>query len=690
MVRVLFVLLGVALALGSGSWAIATVRMRRLVVQRRRHGVEPPRAGELLTRDVLVTVLLALVAIATVAEAFDDGVSVLDAFRALVLLPIAASLPFIERYQGHAELRNDDEDERERQRLALLYEVAAAGEDLDLSAAAQRLADALRPTLGDWGIVLLLDRAGGVDALAVSHSDDPRDAVVEDMLRRYPVDLEPERGLGLAVRSGDRVVYDDITDDLLAESARDEAHLEMLRALEMGCAVVEPMTARGRRVGAIGVVTRRGRSIDEHAAALLAEVAKQAAPVLDNSRLHHELHQTSRALRFSEAVLRAQGESGVEGLLVVSPEGEMLSHNSRFAEMWGFSEEDMASGLDDDALAAAMDKLEDPEGFISRIRAVYANPEAPTRDELHFRDGRVFDRYGAPLRSDDDTYLGWAWYFRDITHERRVQQSLLESGERFASLARTLQESLLPPDMPDIDGAEVAARYHPAGDGSEIGGDFYDVFQIGEAEWCAVMGDVCGKGAPAARLTALARYTLRAAAIRSPSLTRNFEILNVALVRQAEIDRRRGENRFATASMIRFFPDTTGLKVRAGSGGHPPPLIVRTDGTVEAMACRGALLGVFDEVRFQPAEDHLGQGDLVVLYTDGVTEARRGTEEFGEERLLDLLRRSAGMSAVDLTAAIENAVIAFQDGDARDDIAVLAVRAVDVEGAQAAGDPAAS
>ena len=674
MLRALLAICGVVIGVGALGWAHSAWQMRRSLGD-----LDPTvaaRTRELMLRDSLVAGVAGFLAVATFAEGLDSRVSTLDVVRALIVVPLAASLPFVRRYHGRVELAQDREGSRERMRLSLLFEAAASGEDLDLTVAAQRLADALRPGLGDWGLVVLLDAAGQIDALQVSRSGDAADELVEELLRRYPVRIDQETALVQTLRSGEPMVFDDLTEEVLARTAQDDEHLEMLRSLDLGAAAIQPLTARGRRVGAIAVLTRRGRELQADSLELLAEVAQQAAPVLDNSRLHTELLETDRALRFSEAVLRAQGESGVEGLLVVSPEGGILSYNSRFAELWGFDEALVERGSDEEALEAATHLVTDPDGFIARVREVYADPVAPMRDEVHFTDGRVLDRYGAPLRLDDGTYLGWAWYFRDVTHERAAQQSLLESGERFASLARTLQESLLPPDLPDIFGAEIAARYHPAGDGAEIGGDFYDVFQVGEAEWCAVMGDVCGKGAVAARLTALARYTLRAAAIRSHSVAENLEVLNAALVRQAELDRKRGEHRFATAGVVRFHLDQQGLAVRCGSGGHPAGLVVRTDGRVEELDSRGPLLGVFDDVRFRSADGRLEDGDVLVLYTDGVTEARRGREEFGEERLLELLGRCAGSTASELTAAVETEVLAFQDGVARDDIAVLAIRAV--------------
>ena len=254
---------------------------------------------------------------------------------------------------------------------------------------------------------------------------------------------------------------------------------------------------------------------------------------------------------------------------------------------------------------------------------------------------------------------------------QRARQAAEADATRYAELAWTLQESLLPPDLPAIEGIHLGTRYHPAGDGSEIGGDFYDIFQVADGEWFAVVGDICGKGAGAARLTALSRYSLRAATVRTKHIATNLGDLNTALNRQYVIDRARGQHRFATATAIRFETDGSGVTVRAGSGGHPPPLVVRDDGTVEEVACRGPLLGVFEGATFVTGEARLDPGDLLVLYTDGVIEARRGREEYGEDRLRDLLRSCAGRGADDVAGAVEEAVLAFQSGMARDDIAVL-------------------
>lgn len=674
MLRVMFAIAAAILFTGAASWAIAAIRLRRhaqSLIIADEGATEAARTESLAVRDALVASLFFLVGVASAMHALvEDETGLADWTLLAAVVPAAMSLPFLGRFQGTTELARDKRSDEEHRRIERLYEVAAAGEELDVHGSSQRIADALVPDLGDWAIVVLLDNRGEIEAMGLATSDIDDDQLAR-LLADYPIQLDVDEGIGLALRSGKRVRYDSIDDELLTSVAEDAQHLGSMRALDMRSALIEPLITRGRRLGAIALVSRGSRVLGDDVVEHLSEVANQAAPQLDNARLHRDLLAAQRDLRIREEILRAQGESGVEGLLVVSPDGRMISYNSRFAEMWGFDAELMRSGADEDALATAASRVVDPDAFVAGVHAAYEEPRIPLRDEVHFRDGRVFDRYGAPLTSDDGAYLGWAWYFRDITDERASRDELEASRERFRSLARTLQESLLPPDLPQIPGVEIAARYHPAGDGSEIGGDFYDVFQIDEHEWCAVIGDICGKGAAAARLTALARYTLRAAAARSRKIDRNLAELNTALFAQAERDRERNEHRFATATVLRFRAIEGGVAVRAASAGHPPPVLVRADGTVDELACHGGLLGTFEEITVSPAEVVLTPSEVLVMYTDGVTEGRRDGELFGDERLRRLLARQRGCTASALAEAIEDAVLSFQDGIARDDIAVL-------------------
>ena len=240
-------------------------------------------------------------------------------------------------------------------------------------------------------------------------------------------------------------------------------------------------------------------------------------------------------------------------------------------------------------------------------------------------------------------------------------------------VARTLQRSLLPPSLPDIPGVEVAARYLAAGEGNEVGGDFYDVFRTGKDDWAVVIGDVCGKGADAAAVTALARHTVRAAAMQARKPSRVLATLNEALLAEAST-RDSMDQRFCTVAYTRLRPTDHGVRITSTSGGHPIPLIIRADGSIEG-ACRvGTLIGVLPETRLTDRSTRLQRGDALLMYTDGITDARSSEGVFGEERVRGLVSTCAGLSATEIVARIERAVLDFQDGAPRDDIALIALR----------------
>jgi serine phosphatase RsbU (regulator of sigma subunit) len=235
--------------------------------------------------------------------------------------------------------------------------------------------------------------------------------------------------------------------------------------------------------------------------------------------------------------------------------------------------------------------------------------------------------------------------------------------------ARTLQSSLLPPGLPSIPGLELAARYRAAGEGNEVGGDFYDVFAWDEA-WAVVIGDVCGKGPDAAAITALARYTVRAVTLHEHTPSATLQTLNDAMLRQLSGDQ------FCTVALGRVRPEEGGrFRVTLSIGGHPAPLVLRASGEVEPLAQQGTLLGVVDHPRLEDSEHVLEVGDTLLLYTDGVTEARVRSWELGEEGLVSLLEGCKGQAAAEIVETIERAVVGVQAGEPRDDIALLALKA---------------
>ena len=261
----------------------------------------------------------------------------------------------------------------------------------------------------------------------------------------------------------------------------------------------------------------------------------------------------------------------------------------------------------------------------------------------------------------------------EATERREYERELLRAKQRAESsegrataLARTLQQTLIPPTPPNIPLLDVAAAYRPARDGEEVGGDFYDVFAISEGHWVVVIGDVCGKGAEAAVVTALARYTLRTVAVGMEQPSEALIILNDALLRQ-------DSDRFVTAAMLRLRIDDGGWTATVACAGHPLPLVVLAGGKPSPRGRAGSLLGVIQDIALEDVDVVLEPGTTLVMYTDGVTEARRGAEFFGEKRLSEAIQRHAG-SASSVTDGLLGEVLDFQSGDARDDIAIVTVR----------------
>jgi PAS domain S-box-containing protein len=232
-------------------------------------------------------------------------------------------------------------------------------------------------------------------------------------------------------------------------------------------------------------------------------------------------------------------------------------------------------------------------------------------------------------------------------------------------VARALQSSLLPPSLPSIPGTRVTARYQAAGEGNEVGGDFYHVFQVDELAWWFAIGDVSGKGPEAAAIAGLARHTLRALARQERSAGRLLTTLHETLI----ISESHGE--FCTVCCALLQPNADGARVSFGCGGHPPPIIRRADGSMEVVAASGPLLGMPVQLDFVEQSLDLGPGDVFVLYTDGVTEAHhRNQPMFGQERLVDVIREAP--ADVDAVAdAILDAVTAYGPSEPRDDVAVV-------------------
>jgi serine phosphatase RsbU (regulator of sigma subunit) len=234
------------------------------------------------------------------------------------------------------------------------------------------------------------------------------------------------------------------------------------------------------------------------------------------------------------------------------------------------------------------------------------------------------------------------------------------------TIARTLQQSLLPPVLPVVEGIGIAAEYVPTG--SEVGGDFYDVVPLPDGRWLVVVGDVSGKGVQAATVTGLVRDVIRILVDDGKPMTEVLCRVNRTLVQ-------RGGGRYCTLAMASVgLTDVGTMDVELHLAGHDRPVLVRAEGKASFVGEGGTALGLLETISSPAATFSLAAGDALIFYTDGVTERRRGRELFGTERLRESAAPMAGYSADVVAARLRAATISFSVEEPRDDIAILVLR----------------
>jgi serine phosphatase RsbU (regulator of sigma subunit) len=253
----------------------------------------------------------------------------------------------------------------------------------------------------------------------------------------------------------------------------------------------------------------------------------------------------------------------------------------------------------------------------------------------------------------------------------RIASSLeyIRLNEHQRKIATTLQASLLPAKLPDIAGVDIAVRYWATGEGTVVGGDFYDVFEVDDDHWAVVIGDVCGTGPAAAALTGLARHTIRASAWHGADHESVLRNVNNAVLRS-------GQATFCTAVYGTLARATGGFTFQMAAGGHPLPIIKRAAGGTETVGEPGTLLGAFADSQSATASVLLGPGDTMLLYTDGVTDVAP-PYDLGDAALRELFDASsaAGSSAGDVADRLGSELSAILPlAERNDDIAMLVVK----------------
>ncbi|HTN25661.1 MAG TPA: GAF domain-containing SpoIIE family protein phosphatase [Solirubrobacteraceae bacterium] len=252
---------------------------------------------------------------------------------------------------------------------------------------------------------------------------------------------------------------------------------------------------------------------------------------------------------------------------------------------------------------------------------------------------------------------------REIRAEQELRRLGLKEQHLAESLARTLQRSLSPPRLPDIAGLDVAVRYEPFA-AEDVGGDFYDHFPLAPGRSGFFLGDVCGKGAQAAAVTSLARYTIRTAALLNEGPWATLADLNTALLMEPGMQ---------TCTAVYGEIDMTGPEatVRLAVAGHPAPLVVRAGGSVETTPAHGTMLGAFDDPAFHTCAVTLAAGDAIVVYSDGILDATTDGVALDEQHVEQLL---AGAQHADAQALVDRLWTGVRGMVLRDDVAIMSLR----------------
>jgi PAS domain S-box-containing protein len=399
---------------------------------------------------------------------------------------------------------------------------------LDYEQTLERVARMIVPGLADWCGIEMVDEQGESHQVAVAHIDPAKVQMAHDLRRRYPPDPDAPTGVPAIVRGGPAELYSEIPEALIERAARDEEHLELIRALGMRSAMTVPMRIGDETLGVITLVSAEsGRRFDEDDLAFVQDLALRAATAVQNARLY-----------------------------------------------------------------AAQERV-----------------------------------------------------------------------------AHTLQSSLLPERLPEVEGWELKALYQAGERDAEVGGDFYDVLPV-EGGHLIILGDVTGKGVEAAALTSLVRYSARMAARFDPSPERVLSLVNEVL---------REQPRMSLVTAVCALVETTGPRARVtvASAGHPLPLRRRPGEVPESLGGHGVLLGVETDDDWSETVVEVAPGDTLLFFTDGVTETPGEGTRFGELRLREAVER-AGETPDELLREIGRTLREFQAGETLDDRAMLAMRFVGV------------
>ncbi|MGI8460224.1 MAG: SpoIIE family protein phosphatase [Solirubrobacterales bacterium] len=537
--------------------------------------------------------------------------------------------------------------------------------------AAPRLLEAICGALG-WAVgVLWLAEPGGRRLSAAEVWLDDRAGEPERAFARRELDSTTfelgERLPGLVLEAGEA--------QWISEIPADADHPKVRPVVEAGLrSVLAFPIRRGGQV--LGVIEAFNRDVSEPDRELLEDCerfGRQVGEFISREQAQNELRSSRDEL---ERVLQQMPV----GVTVVGADGRYRFVNEATAQIIAATPEELIGVSAIDAIAG-LTILDEHGDELARdelplFRALRGEP-SPSR-MVRFTGPAVSEQswavaHAIPLKKPGSgSPEAVVSVIENVTDVIAAEEALRISESRQREIADTLQRGLLPPEASEVAGLDFDARLHTEEAGTRIGGDFYDVFPVSGDRYAIVIGDVSGKGVGAAGLTAMARYTIRTAAMHDPQPMSVLRRLNEALLSGGIAD-----EQFLTAIYALVEPVEGGHQVALASGGHPQPLRLSARGEVVPVNVTGTLIGWFEELELTEGETRLEPGDALVFFTDGITEAGFREESPGspvtEESIAALLSTCAGESATVIADAIEARVLAAEGGELRDDATIVIV-----------------
>ena len=677
-----------------------------------------PLAASLLSSRRITAAVGAYTVALTIAIGAADGFFLAE--RHVILLGAVIVAAILATFVASMRSRLEAEQRRTATLLSRARVLADAGAVLDRSLnpdeTLRQIALLAVPEHATMCVIDIREDDGSIRGAAVEATDPEIAAGMREMRTRFPLDPQGPHPVARVLRE-ERPTLIQLDEPTLAGLAASSEHLEFMRRMQYHSAIVAPLRARNRTYGAISWLRFENQpAYGEEDLELVEELASRAALALSNAHLfaeaqrarqrNEEAHAQASAAKERAAFLAEAGvlldqsldfdttladlaRLTVPGLAdwcsidVPGPEGRLrnvvIVHRDPAQEAAARSLLERHPPGPDEAVGAAhvmrtgaaefhprvsgelLEQVaEDPE-HLERLRALGISSALtvplPARGRL--LGAMTLATQGDRLLTEGDLTLALELGARaglSVDNARLY-------GDR-AHVAQTLQASLLPPQLPPVPGMRVAARYRPAAEGVEVGGDFYDVFPAGPDRWVMVVGDVCGKGAEAAAVTALARYTLRADAARALTPREALTRLNAAMIRQQE------DGRFLTLAYAVLSHEEGGVRLVVACAGHPPPVVLRNGRGSVLLGHPGSLLGIFDDPSFVERSVILEPGDSAVFYTDGVTEGNPGRRMTPDE-LADRLAPHGHKAPDEVAREVERAALGQDGEELRDDVAVL-------------------